>query len=89
MRSPARSRSTRLFGPSEMFLSHDGSCYCAHRTNRMGLTPPAQVMWASRQIGTLAALCRITGKFLCLLIGVQYGYTLTVDEAMSWTSQLS
>lgn len=89
MRSSGQSRSTRLFGPSEMFLSHDGSCYCANRTHQMGLAPPAQLMSSSRQTGTLAALCRIPGKLLCLLIGVQYGHALTVDETMSWTSQLS
>ncbi len=63
MRSPCQSGSTRLFGPTAVFLSHNGSCYRVNLSQHIGLTPPAQLRTASRQTDTLAALCRTTASF--------------------------
>ena len=88
MRSPCQSGSTRLFGPTEVFLSYDGNCYRAHRSQHTGLTPPPQLGAASRQTDTLAALCGITVSFSA---SSSPSKTQTLSLSMrriSWTSQL-
>src|SRR5258708_24592281 len=73
---------------TEPFLSRDGSCYRARRSQHMGLTPPAQLGTASRQTDTLAALCRITVSFSA---SSSPSKTQTLSLSMkriSWTSQL-
>ena len=88
MRSPSQSRSTRLFGSTEVFLSHHGSRYRASRSQQMGLTPPAQLGAASYQTDTLADLCPITASFSAPS-SPSKTQTLSLSmKRISWTSQL-
>jgi hypothetical protein len=88
MRSPCQSRSTRLFGPTEMFLSRDSSCYRARHSQQMGLAPPAQLGATSREADTLAALSRITASFSASSLASKTQTPSLSMNRISWISQL-